>query len=580
MHLSTPPTVMPAKTELPPSNVDGALTKVLRNYDWLVALVCLLSIEFFCFGAIVQNIGFYLDDWTMYNTLHAGPQNLLGLMQHYLLDPKVIHRPLEVPWFSALHLMFGAKPLGYHLVNQAVEVLGAWFAYLALLPLTRSRTLALTAACLFLIYPSHDVTHYSVNSNSIPLSMSLFTLGLWQLVKAVELRSPWWVAASTTSYLLSLYNYELCLPLCVLYGASALFLLWDKTSPLKALLWAALYQAPSALAVLSMVIYRCKILPALHLGWVYSSRFDLFHFLHVIQQGIKVSVSPYAFSYFGNLAQQTVAAGLTNPEMLCLLFITLVPALCLLLLPSEEKHPSTAARMILLGALGLLSSYTIYGMTADYMPVLGTSVDRINTGGSLGAVLLITGCLAFAIDKLALQSRSSKSLVVTCLCTGLLVLFTLTNWGFSRPWTSSWSVQKHIVRLVKQKAPSLHDGDIVLLANAPRFVMWAPVFDGVWDFEAMVHIVTKNPQIKAGVVSERMLVSKQNVKDISAGYLCATYPFKRMFLFVPNPEAWYPINSAQQFVDYVKQYGMQFGLDPKTPQRWQKELAATPDSTN
>jgi hypothetical protein len=105
--------------------------------------------------------------------------------------------------------------------------------------------------------------------------------------------------------------------------------------------------------------------------------------------------------------------------------------------------------------------------------------------------------------------------------------------------------------------------------------MWAPVFDGVWDFEAMVHIITKNPRIKAGVVSERLVLSATEVKDISAGYLCASYPFKRMFLLVPNPETWYQISSAQQFIDCIKNHGMQFGLDPKTPARWQSELNAT-----
>ncbi|MBX9769780.1 MAG: hypothetical protein K2X29_00325, partial [Candidatus Obscuribacterales bacterium] len=37
--------------------------------DCLIALIALLLIEFLCFGLILNRVGFYMDDWSMYSGL-------------------------------------------------------------------------------------------------------------------------------------------------------------------------------------------------------------------------------------------------------------------------------------------------------------------------------------------------------------------------------------------------------------------------------------------------------------------------------------------------------------------------------
>src|SRR4030095_59745 len=154
-----------------------------------------------------------------------------------------------------------------------------------------------------------------------------------------------------------------------------------------------------------------------------------------------------------------------------------------------------------------------------------------------------------------------------------LCFLVLANWGLAKPWMDCWTVEKHITALVSARRGQFGAGTAILLAHCPRYVNWSPLFDGVWDFEAMLHMNLNDRNIQGGVVSDRMVLSRSNIKDISAGFTCGTYPFRQLFVFVPNPEQWIPIGYAQQFIQTINAKGMGFGLSRSTIERWHRELA-------
>jgi hypothetical protein len=61
------------------------------------------------------------------------------------------------------------------------------------------------------------------------------------------------------------------------------------------------------------------------------------------------------------------------------------------------------------------------------------------------------------------------------------------------------------------------------------------------------------------------------------GFNCATYPFGRMFVLIPNKEEWIQVSSAQQFINLIEHEGMGFGLDKAMPKKWRGELTASND---
>lgn len=544
----------------------------------LIALIAFLALEFLCFGLILNRIGFYMDDWSMYSNLHFGPKSFLDLTMECLKDPKVIIRPLEGPYFAFLFKAFGGKPFGHHLVNALFEAFGAWFLYLGLSRVSRSRELSFLAAAIFLLYPNHDATHYWITASSATVSLTLYTLSFWQAVKGFQEKKIALVFLSAFSFLLSVFNYESFLPLFPFTFVCCLFVALEiQANKVKAALQTALYFSPYVAITIITWWYRRIYLPSvLPESWTPSAGFDINHIIAVYREGFNDNLLPPAITFFVEQASKAITTGIAPIEWL---FWSLAVAIVLvtpLLLSYSEKQasPLTLLKMSGAGLVTILSSYSIYGLALTYIPRLDTIINRINAGASIGSALLIT-CGLFALSLIIKNNRLRTAIPI--LASALIIgLFMLSNWGLSKPWIASWGVQKHIRAIIENKRDSFRSGDSILLANAPRYVMWAPLFDGVWDFQTMVRWCLDNKNINAGVVSERIVLSKDDARDISRGYLCGTYPYKTMHLLTPGPETWYRVPSGQTFIEIIEKQGMDFGLDKTMPAKWRSQLDARP----
>ncbi len=114
------------------------------------------------------------------------------------------------------------------------------------------------------------------------------------------------------------------------------------------------------------------------------------------------------------------------------------------------------------------------------------------------------------------------------------------------------------------------------LINCPRYVMWAPVFDGVWDFQNLLRIVSNRTGAIGNVVSERLSITKEGLVDVSYGYECGKYPFSKLYVMVAPSGEVLRIQDADAFIDLVEARGRQFGLDDNVFSKWRKQAKAVP----
>ncbi|MBC7999733.1 MAG: hypothetical protein IAF58_17400 [Leptolyngbya sp.] len=571
-----------------PSTVKPSERLIERlNIDYLV-LGFLALLELITFGPFVKQIGFYLDDWLMLNTLHFGPQDLLGAFSNYFIsDPKVIIRPIEVLHFGAAYFLFGNRPLGYHLLNGVFEIACAALLYFAIKRFSRSRLLAFLTAFAYVSYPIRDSTHYWILCSSVSLSLAFYLTSFIYSLKGAQEKKWKFYALSAVPFLISIYNYEVFMPLAGV-SAVAVFLFTFRTEKWVPSLKASVISfLPLFLSGCSLFVYQRFIVPKLGVGYLHMLKVDPQQILHVISSGAILSSPFNAVPFF----QSQVALHMTEPftvvkSLALLLLLALGAALTYLITRREQNQNSLTVRNGLeLGAIGLvaiITSLSIFGLNKEYEPTLMTLVNRIFTGAAFGWSCIFAGVFAgllVAAKNILGQVKVEKvAIPVLSLLVGLVgVYFTVTNWQLAQPWIASWRAQNGIYFLMKKQKGIHKSPDTIILTDCPRYVMWSPVFDGIWDFQSMTRLALEDPKIKAGVVSERLEMGSNEMKDMSMGYTCATYPYERLFVFVPDIKQLLPVENGKQFVDIIEKHGEQTRLASGTLAKWRVQLS---DSAN
>lgn len=548
----------------------------------LTALLGLTLLELICFGPIVRKVGFYLDDWFTLCMFHWTPKQPWPCFLFYLThDPRVTARPVEAAFFTANYLLFGAKPLGYHLINGMLEISAAWFLFLTIRTLMCGRSvLAWIAAAVFLLYPNHDASHYWATCNSETLSAALCLASLWMAIQGVRKEQVIYILGSAACFLLSVFCYETFLPVVAANFVCALILA-QKRQRLKQcrhllILLPALYVG----SVAALLFYTRAFLPP-GAAQVHQIKFDLQTMVHIIGTGIWLNTPSGCMPFFVEQAQHCLSA---NPvdAALAVAATSLICTLVLSFLLREDNRLSVEAgasssewgRWLLagLGACIVVVSYSIFGLNAEYVPRLDSLLNRINFGAAIGMAIIIGSGLSFLCCskelKRTIAGASAVALVVSSL--------TLTNRGLSQPWVLSWQTQRIIFEALKCQQGMVPHNAGLLLANCPRYVMWSPMFDGVWDFSSMVKLALRDDTINGGVVSERMMISDHSVRDVSCGSICGDYPFARCYVILPPSFHPVPVRNARQFIELIRTRGRQFGLSEKTISSWYRQLAASP----
>ncbi len=542
--------VIQSKTGAPSSNKKG-------SQSWFWPVLCLLLIEVAAFGINVKNVGVYQDEWIYFGNLHFVEHTLPALVSALLWDPRIIVRPLEALHFGPIFFVAWEKPFLYHLVCYVTEFLGGCFLYLGLERLFRSRAIALAAAALFLLYPTHDATHYYITASGEHVSATFFTLSLWLFMKALDERRSWLFKLSALSYFCSVYNYEQTLPLVVLYPLlTALNWGWSglKRIGLKQFV---LHQLPFFLIAISMVIFRSKVLPALGLGWNYQTCFSLQNFMNVMFLGVNVSLSPYLVNFCGQLIGEALSEGVSTFSWVLLAVTVGVMYRCMSA-SIKEQDTFDNVRCLLavcLGVITILCSYTIFGFSPEHQPMLDGWRNRVNICGSLGASIVVAGVLAFLRDVFGSVPLKARNFIFVSLVCVLSGCFLLVDWQFAKPWIVSWNSQKQLMAAVKSHSTEIKSGDSIIIGGITRYVRWAPVVDGIWDFQSLVRTTLNDKSVNANVVTGRLYMTKDALEDRSGILLLGRYPYAQMLLYAPDFGQWVRVSSRAEFVACAQRFG-------------------------
>lgn len=552
---------------------------LLRTDFLLIGLLILL--EALVFGPFVSKIGFYLDDWVMVSLLRGGPQDIAGAFANYFFnDPKVIIRPVEVLHFGLLYLIFGTKPLGYHLVNAFFEICVSVLLYMVLKRFTGSRFLSFVSTAAFILYPIRDSTHYWILCSSVSLSLALYLGSLILSLKGLQESRPKLYIAAGLPFAIGLFNYEVFMPFaCV--SALCVLLVSLRSANLSSSLRQAIYCfIPLLVGALALFGYQRFIVPRLGIGFLHHLAIDPGQILHVIIAGIGTSNVFSALPFF----REQISILFLNPHsswnvvsLALILTGTALATFFLLITEASQVKLRTMAEIAIVGVAAIVTSLAIFGLNNQYEPTLLTLVNRIFTGASLGwsfifsaSILALASMLFHKINnKLALKS---VGIAIAGLMAFGAVFFTLVNWQLANSWVVSQRAQQDVIYLVKNLRGKVKASDAIILTDFPRYVMWSPIFDGTWDFQSMVRIVLNEPKMRAGVVSDRLVIGKDDIKDISVGYTCATYPIKDIKLLVPGRNELMPVSTSRQFIDYVRTNSEKSLLSPDTLGKWQHRV--------
>ncbi|MBX9689975.1 MAG: hypothetical protein K2X27_24910 [Candidatus Obscuribacterales bacterium] len=534
-------------------------------------LLLLFAVQAFCFLPVCFKIGFYLDDWLTFWNLHFAPHNFLDLLKASFSDPRMLTRPVQCFYYAATYLFFGDRPLPYHLLRFGLEFLGATFLYLALKKLSSSRFIAALSALFFLIYPSHDATHYWIGAGLGPgfgLTLYLASFCLSMYAFGARSRIPYLLAV--LSYGLSAYCYEAFLPLLVMSFCGVLLLSAEcRTESRLSTMGAVLgWFLPFIAIALSEPLFQRYILPQYAHVFLSPSAIDPLYAVNVFVQGLNVSLFSGLWSF---LALRIREALLSFNVFTAFQWLAVCASSLGVLLLSYDDAKVRYRRLFTAAGLTFLASYLTFAVAAGYTPVLDTMLNRVNIGSSVAVSLLLALSLKWLLEHLRV-SRAETVSAASLICLPLVSVMVLADLGMASFWACSWEVQKNVRFLIQKQAAKIKAGDAIILADTHRYLNWAPVFDGTWDFQSMLRMTLNSNAVSGGVVCDRLEVKKHEIQDVSVGYLCASYPSNRVTLLLPSQSAWIAVKSSSEFVEQLAKNCSRMPVSAETLKRWQNSL--------
>lgn len=599
-HPHAPHKPEPAKAapHLPESRTGPDSCFELAACDWWI-LGSFAVIQVLTFGLMAKQLGFYLDDWATFCQLHFAPHGFFEVLKSSLADPRMVTRPIQCLYYACTYMVFGDNPPGYHVLRCVIEAAGAAFLYLGASRMLARRAPAALAAVFFLLFPSHDASHYWIGAGlGAGFGATLYLCSFWLAMESVSRRSNAIAALSAAVFLCCAYCYEAFLPMLSLTFFGVFFLHRRACSPLVALQQTLKFLLPSLLIGVSEPVYQRTVVPLFSKVFLSPGTFDLRYAVDVFVQGVGINCGVSGWTFYYDRARDAIST-LRITEVWRLLGIAASVFLAVFLshrsdqkqssnegaeLAVAERRSSTLAEKlgflltdnraywVLAFAVVMLCSYLTFAVAKGYTPTLVSMINRVNMGASIATSLLLGLLIAGGSDNRRLRPAGSAAGVFT-LSLVLSLFLVLADWGFAPYWVQSHLVQKRIHQAVASRSALFHTGDTILLANTPRYVMWAPVFDGVWDFQSLVWMTLGNRKINGGVVSERLDVKKDEIADNSDGFRCATYKYQGLYLYVPDGDQLIPIHSATEFIKTVGEKGMHFGLSADVLRHWQSTSA-------
>ena len=534
----------------------GGVRTSVRDVAFL-ALVSTLPALFY-----VNSLGFYLDDYYELEVMsNSHDQSVWGLFSALLSgDPKSHLRPLEYFGLALLYRLFGTNPLGYHIVLVLLVPLCTIAVYVVLGKLGQPRFLALGAPILFAAAPHYSSDRFWVVAYSPTFTLALYLVSLYCGRRAVEVHgraAVGWISGAVVAMLVSVFTYEIALPLFVL---SALFFWY--------LGWRSGRARPSVLAVTFasalVVVIAVKIGLALWVGTETSYSIGgyqggLAHqTAYVLSGAMKVNFGTYGIGLpyvlwwiVGHRFSWSVfAAALLVAGMTFVYLARAVPRLDV----EPRRRGMRWPLWIELSIAGLLLigvGYAQFVVTGEIYFTSAGIDNRVNIVAAVGVAVLVVGLLlrGSGVVRREWQRIAFSVAIATLAGAGVFVTNTLASY-----WGSAHSRQQEVLHRLQAALPPQPTRTTVLLDGICPEIGPGIIFLGHYDLAGALRTIYRDTTIAAGVMTD----------DVSAGpaafiirttWLGATdthgYPYQRLLVYDWKRGALTPLPHARAARRYL-----------------------------
>lgn len=450
------------------------LNKLLSPIDgFVIYAFVLLLIMVAAYNMMIKNIGYYYDDWEGV-FLQRQDYSFSQIWNYFLID-----RPFSTLVHFVLNPILGAKPANWRITGMLVNWAAVLFLVKSLLQIWPKRVMEIGWIGLLLaVYPG--ITRQFVIRTSMVhyISLLLFTISIWLMIKAVqERRLRWWlIAFSLASSLLQMLivEYFAGLELIRVLVLYYLFKIEGKASR-KAIKDAILYWIPYLLIFAVFIFYRLVILPDIQSVGMVSKNTPgiltalLSNPLQTIIHQVEVILqdSVYAVLYVWS---QTIVPEQINLQAMATLASWVVGALAALLagvtlfiwqqqVREDEAHEPYPFLLFLLCIVAmLLGGLPIWAVGRQV--IKGLWASRFLFGMVMGAVPLVVLVVSWAFGK---QRRKTFSIVLS------LMLMSSVAFQFrtAKTYALTWQYTKDYFWQLKWRAPSLIPGTFILSPYTP-----------------------------------------------------------------------------------------------------------------
>ncbi len=457
-----------------PQKVYQKIYTALEPIDGFVVYALILFLVMFAaYNLMIKNIGFYYDDWEGV-FLQKQNYSFLQVWNYFLID-----RPFSALVHFFLNPLLGAKPASWRIAGMLVNWAAVLFIVKSLLRIWPKRIMEIGWIGLMLaVYPG--ITRQFVIRTSMVhyISLLLFSISIWLMIKAVQERNQRWVllALSLVLSLLQMLLIEYFAGLELIRGL-ILFYLFKKEGKAtgKAVKDAFFYWIPYLIIFGLFIFFRLSILPGIQQAGMVSKNtlgvisallsnplLSIVHQMEVILQDVVYAVL-YVWS-------QTIVPEQIDLQAMATIASWVVGALVALLAgvyitiwqqksgddESAEPYPFFIFLMCIFAML--LGGLPIWAVGRQV--IKGMWASRFLFGLVMGAVPLVVLTLSWAFSK---QRRKMYSIVLSLLLMSSIAFQFRTGKTFAL----TWHYAKDYFWQLKWRAPSLVPGTFILSPYTP-----------------------------------------------------------------------------------------------------------------
>lgn len=463
------------------------VTDEVKGFSGLRPFLLFVLLAFLAYSTIINSY-FLSDDFVQIGKVLEGDWSLSWGREH-----GGFFRPLFILSYITDSLVWGREPAGYHVTNIALHALNSYLLYSLALPLLRrqslkedeTRLIALAAAMLFLLHPSHTEA-VSWISGRADLLATLFCLAsLKAYTSYLEKRGPLLLLLSLLCFALALVSKEAAVSLPIITLATGLYL--APTGQRRAALMKELKACALFCAVLLLFICVRRLALGTWLGGYGAEQHLNFSPGWLRDRFLQASVRALLPAFPTELARI-----LLKPLKSPVFILAAVSALCLIVYLIRRRR-RTEDRAIRRGQNGLLL-LIVLGFVASLLPVLNLRISPLNTQGErfIYWPSVFTSLLLSYLSFILMRRRWWQALM---LC--LLVFYAVSLYRTNQTWREAGTLSRSIT---DELALSTSPQRSLIVINAPDNLRGAPLFHNGLE-EALRVFQKERPAARTLVVS-------------------------------------------------------------------------------